>query len=169
MLHACRQSFTQRKTCTERAAFPRHQNGKSCLVTTAPPPLRSIYPSFLSSYHIVLKMCGTNVLGCRWTGLHAPRTPPSRKRDGWQPPPASSRPFKLTCGRSSLAILMLPSPLSMLTCAPLLMLPRPPYVQRPGMLAQSGIDCVFIDTEHVPIPIDTLGWMFNSFTGIYNI
>ena len=34
------------------------------------------------------------------------------------------------------------------------------------MLAQSGIDCVFIDTEHVPIPIDTLAWMCNTFSGL---
>eukprot|EP00729_Bicosta_minor_P006811 gene6812-3664_t len=36
----------------------------------------------------------------------------------------------------------------------------------PAMLAQSGIDCVFIDTEHVPIPIDTLAWMCNTFSGL---
>lgn len=36
----------------------------------------------------------------------------------------------------------------------------------PGALAASGIDCVFIDTEHVPIPIDTLSWMCSAFKGL---
>ena len=31
---------------------------------------------------------------------------------------------------------------------------------------QTGIDVIFLDTEHVPIPIDTLSWMCRTFTGL---
>jgi len=36
----------------------------------------------------------------------------------------------------------------------------------PPALAQTGIDVIFLDTEHVPIPIDTLSWMCRTFTGL---
>ncbi len=35
----------------------------------------------------------------------------------------------------------------------------------PGMMARAGLDFVFIDTEHVPIPRDTLAWMCRAYAG----
>lgn len=36
----------------------------------------------------------------------------------------------------------------------------------PAMIARTGADFVFIDTEHIPIPRDTLTWMCRSFSAL---